>query len=68
MTFPLEFLANEATCVAQRIALDIGWGIAYKRPVPQRGPINGGLNPMKKKIKKGKKITAKKTLRNTIEW
>jgi hypothetical protein len=31
--------------------------------VPQRGAVNGGSNPMAKKLKKGKKIAAKKSLR-----
>jgi hypothetical protein len=33
--------------------MDIGWGIAYKRAVPQRGSINGEVKSNGKETQEG---------------
>jgi hypothetical protein len=49
--------------------MDIGREFAYKHGAPQRGAVDGGrLNLMAKKLKKGKKIAAKKSLRMTMKY
>lgn len=44
--------------------MDIGREFAYKHAAPQRGAVDGGrLNLMAKKLKKSKKIAAKKSMK-----
>jgi hypothetical protein len=35
---------------------------------PRGAPLTEGFNPMAKKLKKGKKITAKKSLRHNMKF
>jgi hypothetical protein len=56
----LESSTNEEACLTRRIAVDIGWRIAYKRPVPQRGPVNGGVKSDGKETQEGQENLSEK--------
>jgi hypothetical protein len=55
-----ESFIIEVTCVASWFAVDIGWRIAYKRAVPQRGPVNGGVKSDGKETQEGQENLSEK--------
>jgi hypothetical protein len=48
------------------IAMDIGWRIAYKRAVPQRGHVNGGIKSHGEETQEGKENLSEKDSQATF--
>ena len=59
----MESSSNEATCMSASSSWTLDGNLHITAGRPRGAPLLEGENPMAKKLKKGKKIAAKKSLR-----
>jgi hypothetical protein len=63
----LETSTKEAVCIARLNALDIGSRNAYKRLVPQRGSVNGGIKSHGEETQEGQENRGEEIAQEELE-